>query len=679
MKQNISLWIGGRRTDLNDDSLIQFNYLQSDLDNPTVVRNNYSQTVVLPATDTNNRIFSEYFRPDRMTGTGFNPMRRTPFLIYDDKRILLESGYIRLDDVKRKDGGIYSYSISLFGGLGGFFYSLLYQDDEGTPRSLGSLTYTDKDGGRFIPDETVIEDFGHVYVERCWNYLRGVSPATIPWSNVINFAPCYNGIPDDFDGKKVLVGSGQFSGVSGMSPTVPGTTIPLPFMIECANGHDEWEMRDLRFYLQRPVVSVEAFIDAVAVPGYSFTVTDDVKARLQELWVTLPMMKRPRYQTNGDVVDYNMSDFFVGGITPGDLLIGLAKSFGLVFLCRNYDVRLMTRGEFYSGGRTVDLSERIDLSREMQIKPFAFASKWYVFQNDAVGGLAKANKEQFNKTYGEQKINTGYEFNAEQKNVLEGLKLKSGGMISETSPAMAAYAGTNNYFAPAFAERCTYRSYETASDPTEHEIKYANNPVGNIRSYGGLSGELYRDFAPKVQLAGDDNKPEDGSGVLLWHQGAYKLPTDVPHMQWHLSSDDRRAFNTLNNGVPCWDMREGADYTYTRLTYIPLFTRKWNGRTLEFGIPMLQDTATGSWDNVSGLYRSFWRDYFADRMDKDTKVLRCHVNMLGMDVSQELLRNVYFFANSLWALNKIENYVFGESGPTQWELVKIQDTTNYKN
>lgn len=679
MTRNISLWIAGQRTDLADDSLIQFNYLQSDLDNPTIVRNNYSQTVVLPATDTNNRIFGEYFRPDRMTGTGFNSLRRTPFVIYDDKHTLLESGYIRLDEVKRKDGGICSYGISLFGGLGGFFYRLQYKDDNATPRSLGSLTYTDKEGQQFVPDDTEIEDFGPVYVERCWNYLRGVSPATIPWSNVVNFAPCYNGVPDDFDGKKVLVGSSQFIGVSGTNPTVPGTTIQLPFMVECANDHDEWEMRDLRFYLQRPVVSVEAFIDAVAVPGYTFSVTDEVNRRLQELWVTLPLMKRPQYLTNGDSVVYKMSDFFVGGITPGDLLIGLAKCFGLVFLCRNYDVQLMTRGEFYSGGRTVDLSERIDMSKDLQIKPFAFDSKWYVFQADAVGGLAKANKEQFNKTYGEQKVNTGYDFNAEQKNVLEGLKLKAAGMISETSPAMVAYAGTNNYFAPAFAERCTYRSYETASDPTEHEIKYTQNPIGQLRGYDRGTRDLYRDFAPKVQLASDDHKPEDGSGVLLYHQGAYMLPTSVPHMQWHLSSDDKAAFDTLNNGVPCWDMREGGNYTYIRLTHIPLFTRKWNDRTLEFGIPMLQDTATGSWDNVTGLYKAYWRDYFADRMDKDSKVLRCHVNMQGMDVSQNLLRNVYYYAHSLWALNKIENHILGDYRTTQWELVKIQDTTNYKD
>lgn len=141
MRRKISLYIDGQLTDLDEQSFILFNYTRDEADNPTIVKNSYSQQLTLPGSPKNNEIFGNYFRPERITDTGFNSLAKTPFAIYNDLNEIIESGYVRLDKVNRKGGGLCSYTITLFGGLGGFFYDLMYNAD-GSKKTLADLSYS---------------------------------------------------------------------------------------------------------------------------------------------------------------------------------------------------------------------------------------------------------------------------------------------------------------------------------------------------------------------------------------------------------------------------------------------------------------------------------------------------------------------------------------------------------
>ena len=99
MRRKISLYIGGELADLDDQSLVLFNYTMEDLSNPTIVKNSFSQQVTLPWTPNNNRIFGDFFRPDRTTnqaggetGVAFNPAVKTPFSIYNELGEILQIG-----------------------------------------------------------------------------------------------------------------------------------------------------------------------------------------------------------------------------------------------------------------------------------------------------------------------------------------------------------------------------------------------------------------------------------------------------------------------------------------------------------------------------------------------------------------------------------------------------------
>lgn len=296
MRRKISLYIGDKLVDLDDQSFILFNHTMDDLSNPTIVKNSFTQQITLKGTAANNQVFGLYFKTDRRiasngsnTGVAFNASRKTPFTIYTETNEILESGYVKLDSVSR-NGADVQYKISLFGGLGSFLFSLSYGEN-GEKRSLADLDYL----GNGNPNEltfTINKDA----VLAAWSDLQdlyyGASPAPTGKWTIINFAPAYNGYPDNFSADKGLIslpGAGLPASVGGYSPKSGYGLVNL------ASKQDEWAVKDLRSYLQRPVLSIKAFLNAICNPanngGYSVDISDISNRDLfpyYDLWMTLP-------------------------------------------------------------------------------------------------------------------------------------------------------------------------------------------------------------------------------------------------------------------------------------------------------------------------------------------------------------------------------------------------------
>lgn len=313
MRRKISLYIADQLADLDDQSFILFNYTMDDLSNPTIVKNSFSQQISLKGTPANNRIFGEYYKGDRKwantggdSGVDYNAARKTPFTIYDEMGDILESGYVKLDSIERNGADI-QYKVTLYGGLGSFFYALSY-DEEGNRRTLADLDYL----GTGDPTEL---DFIINYnaVLEAWRRLTEDTTAAAKW-DVINFAPAYNGIPEgNFSPDKAIV----FPDEVGLADSIPkdGVTYTTKngyALVNFANPQDEWAVKDLRSYLQRPVLSMSAFWNAIARPENNGGYTVDVSAVTgtaslgfyAKLWMTLPLIPSlgSFMQKTGDLV-----------------------------------------------------------------------------------------------------------------------------------------------------------------------------------------------------------------------------------------------------------------------------------------------------------------------------------------------------------------------------------------
>ena len=392
MRQEIELYLGGNSVEFNEPPEILFSYIRTDYTDPTVLRNSYSKTLTIEGTPNNNQIFNSIYHLDKISDYGtFNPAKRMEFQLFSNGDIL-EQGYAKLDKIN-KDGKNVTYDITLYGGLGEFLYNLSYdQTAEGSDtsrgggedRRLSSLVFYDETE----PNQEFDFNITKETVAEAWDALEKGTGAT-KWQ-YINFAPAYNGYPKDFDADKVLINTqNSYSPLTYNNNGTTGFSLGFPSSIEqgdttyrAYNNYalgempkemTEWEMRDLRSYLQRPVMSIKGFIDAVSNPvnngGYTVELDqnffNDNNPYYAKAWVTLPQLKKDEVETGqsaktevaNDVLsvgsylgeDYDVR-YYLSGLTPGAVYKGIDLTFQFSVDVIGMPNQIMTTAVDYKAG-----------------------------------------------------------------------------------------------------------------------------------------------------------------------------------------------------------------------------------------------------------------------------------------------------------------------------------------
>lgn len=375
------------------------------------------------------------------------------------------------------------------------------------------------------------------------------------------------------------------------------------------------------------------------------------------------------YETIRSGAIINKSDLLNIGKTPLEVLLSYCKLFGLVW---NYEansqtINLLQRSTFYNGGTAEDWSNRIDRNREITIKPFEFDKRFYDFELETPGQWAEAYKEKYGKTYGSQRVNTGYNFDQDSKNLLQGNALKGGAEVLEQSKYFNNITEDGKVCPSVFLEGGEYsidgETYQVQTPTSGATIEYMNE----LQGY---------DYLPKLQMHKADNAPIEGTLSLLLYKGSINSQ-NTPYRRFILS-DDIPEMALLNEGKLCWYL-EGGYFTNAQTNIkIPHFVRA-SGVSLDMGVPQELDNPDADTEAVQkSIYSQYWQKYLSDRYDQNSRVLTCYVDLRGVQVSNALFRNFYYFDNAVWVLNRIINYSMTTVGMTQCEFVKIQDINNYK-
>lgn len=340
---DIRLYIDNMQVDLNNELQILFNWQESDLSNPTIIKNGYSKTIVLEGTNTNNEIFGHFWNLERYqtynggnTRTDFNPSYRVPFTLYYNGSIY-EKGYVKLQRVIRRNG-INRFEIGLFGGLGTFLYNLSTDWNTGVKKSLADLNFfglkkpkiysIDATTGNVNTSTTVEADSDTdlsftINADTIVSAWTNISNNNSKWS-VINFAPTYNGYPDNIDADKVLI---NFNNMSDLQTAVADGTSAFTTYSGYALGKlpsklTMEETKDYRSYLQTPIVRTKSIIDAICMKennkgkydnGYEVVLDKDFFTTSNpyywDSWITLPKLNLSYATDEGTEVD-------LGTVTP---------------------------------------------------------------------------------------------------------------------------------------------------------------------------------------------------------------------------------------------------------------------------------------------------------------------------------------------------------------------------
>ena len=96
-------------------------------------------------------------------------------------------------------------------------------------------------------------------VRTAWTRIASATGTPSQLWDIINFAPAYNGKPGGtFDADKGLLDVVA----CGIAHDAIGTVGGLA-LVELAKEYTEWQAKDLRSYLQRPVVRLRSIIEAI--------------------------------------------------------------------------------------------------------------------------------------------------------------------------------------------------------------------------------------------------------------------------------------------------------------------------------------------------------------------------------------------------------------------------------
>lgn len=367
--------------------------------------------------------------------------------------------------------------------------------------------------------------------------------------------------------------------------------------------------------------------------------------------------------------------------TPADYLLAMCKTFGLYILADAADktVQILPRGDFFQN-KTIDLTARIDKSRGLEIQPLAFDAKWYEFKTEGSGGAFEEEYEQVEGVqYGIQRVDTGYDFDAEVKDVLVGIALRS----------CASVRGHGRYFydvavggsfrpAPFLLPGCKQTLWNDAGEDTELDISVPGTGAT-------ITGTGY-DATDRAEFRDADGKPRDGADVLLYNKDYYGAAVFISMADFRLT-DDLAEMDTLAGG-PCWLLGPGAAALsvprfsrYAIRAYFPSPEeplRQDIARSLDFGIPRQIDIPyIAKYVEDATIYARRWKAYIADRLSVHGKVLRCRVILDGLQVGPELLRCFWWYGGSIWVLNKISNYSLTTYDPAECEFIQVRDKNAY--
>lgn len=380
-------------------------------------------------------------------------------------------------------------------------------------------------------------------------------------------------------------------------------------------------------------------------------------------------------KTSGSLIPY--TKLLKLGITPCDFLLSYTKMFGLYFYKEpdSNTIHIMDRDTFYQRDNIVDLEKLIDRGKTMRITPQLPSSKWYLYEQEPVGSQSmKDYFETYGQNYGSQRINTQYNFNADTTDLLDGQIFKSASMVLEK----------DKYFQQRFINYPTFihnnMEYDTFTASGEKKGTYTLNVdiKRNCINPDGLGD--YDNFA-KVQLHEEENKAVEGGMVLLFYNGN-KMVTDTTGKPVEYAlSDDSNTMMELNDENPCWFVT--GDSTKVIFTsQLPMFTRDItspNGiisHTWNFGNPMEIYVPNTYTSNESTVYYRCWKNFITDIYSVNTRKLSCFC-LLRERPNPNWLRRFYWFDNSIWRLNKINDWNISSYDTTEMEFIKVQDRNDY--
>ena len=367
--------------------------------------------------------------------------------------------------------------------------------------------------------------------------------------------------------------------------------------------------------------------------------------------------------------------------SPAEFLISYCKTFGLHLFKDIVEdkIYICPRNKFYDRENIIDINDKIDHSKPIEINPVYVDTNYVSLSNEVVDGISnKDYKGKYGKIFGQKIIDTGFEFNADTNELNSSSVLKNAIQTKEQSQYF--YLPDSNGINPYVYNGFTYSLYKDGqSDGETKTIEVPKKVLKDIFNFFEPEYPFY-DILSKPQFEDDTHKRLDTEGVMLFFTGKQ----DVTDKGLYLT-DDNSYMSILNNN-PCWLMTNSEYDTLgakiaSKITELPRFSRYYEGNKYmiyswdygsprELYVPDIQNNEEGN------IYHLYFKNYLTDLYDINTKVVTCYVKADDI-LTEEYLRKIYWFDNAIWRLNRIYDYNPTSPNTTKCEFIKIQNLSSF--
>lgn len=218
------------KVDIDSETSFNLTYRFSDLTNPSNITGDYSKTIRIKGTHTNNEIFGQIWNLDRKilfsdasnASISFNPAKRTKATIFLNNE-LFKSGYVKLNKVNIEKGVI-SYDITFYSDLCDVLKTL-------NDMKLADLQYPNNLRHRINRNN----------VKMFWDGTHTYSP-------YMTYVMTNSGLYDNFSNDKWLTKNNSTTEISD---------------IMIGAEFDELAKREYRSYYQRPALTIKGLVNQI--------------------------------------------------------------------------------------------------------------------------------------------------------------------------------------------------------------------------------------------------------------------------------------------------------------------------------------------------------------------------------------------------------------------------------
>ena len=362
----IELYIENKKIDITDDLEINFTYENIDPDKLSAIKNSFSKTVNIPGTANNNITFGHIFRYDKYIQLGgdtnidnnYDPHKKANWFINKNGAVI-NRGYCTLDNIIVRNEREVTYQLTLYGGIGEFFYALTYNED-GSPKTLYDMFWNWYPKVGLIGHSSALneseENVKTLYkcsadiVASTYHELNPLyhSSGTTEIDKDVVFIPCYTGLYEDFDSKHMLVSTFNQNYITSPSYMSEQTKLKLQSsfpdsytendktyttldknfsstggyrygLVTFSRDVDPWEAGDLRINELPIGIRLSKMMEVISQPnnngGYQVIWDDEIKNSYHWLysWIMLGKIKQDKNELN--ILSFSPSTTYDGQYT----------------------------------------------------------------------------------------------------------------------------------------------------------------------------------------------------------------------------------------------------------------------------------------------------------------------------------------------------------------------------